>query len=93
MPTLKINLINLHFGVDKSIFRVYLKGMKLKTYFEKNGIESITQWCNENELSFSTVYRHIQTNKPVRRENAHKIHKITDGQVSLLELLDPPEVK
>ncbi len=63
--------------------------MNLKTYFEKNKIESINQWCLDNDLSFATIQRHLDQTKPVRPHNAAKIERATGGRVSRMELLYP----
>ena len=61
--------------------------MKLKKYLKK--VKSLNRWCEENDIAYATGQRHIEQNRPVRRHNAHKIHRATDGKVGLLELTDP----
>ncbi len=65
--------------------------MKLKTYLKKQKIESLNQWCLDNDLSFATIQRHLDQVKAVRPDTATKIERATGGQVSRMELLYPEE--
>lgn len=65
--------------------------MTLLEYLQKNNLKP-TPWATKNEIAPSVVSRYLN-GKGVSKENALKISKATNGEVTIVELLYPDKVK
>ena len=59
---------------------------KLSKYFKRHDIK-FTPWGIKNNISPSTIYRHLNGKGSLSPENAKRISEATFGEVSVLDLL------